>query len=198
MNTYITPGQANDSLDRKTVLLAASSLFIFGAFIGCAVYRLLGMGESELFDNLIERYFLALFYKCDTSLDIARVALGCIFHELWIFAAVFASGFTLFSPVAVSAALLYRGVLFGFAVTLLQFSSKTGLLLDAIVYLAASFAISMLLSLLSADAVLFYYPERYVRLKSVRTKRYLMTFFRICALVCANVLIMLFLIYVYI
>jgi len=89
MNSYITYGQANDRLDRKTVLLAASSLFIFGAFLGCAVYRILGIGESELYDNLIERYFLALFYKCDTSLDVMRVALDCIFHELWLFIAVF-------------------------------------------------------------------------------------------------------------
>ena len=198
MNTYLTRGQVSNSLDRKTVLLAASSLFIFGAFVGCAVYRLLGIGESELFDNLIERYFLALVYKCDTPLDIVRVALDCIFHELWLFIAVFVSGFTLFSPIAASAALLYRGVLFGFAVTLLQFSSKTGLLLDAIVYLAAAFALSMLLSLLCADAILFYYPDRSVRLKSIKAKHYTMTFLRICTLVCIDVLVMLFLIHVYI
>lgn len=198
MNTYLTRGQASDTLDRKTALLAASSLFIFGAFIGCAVYRLLGIGESELFDNLIERYFLALFYKCDAPLDVVRVSLDCIFHELWLFIAVFVSGFTLFSPIAAIAALLYRGVLFGFAITLLQFSSKTGLLLDAIIYLAAAFALSMLLSLLCADAVLFYYPERSVRLKSIKTKRYTITFLRICALVCVDVLLMLFMIHVYI
>ena len=198
MDNYILKGQANDKLDRKTTLLAASSLFIFGAFLGCAVYRILGIGESELYDNLIERYFLALFYKCDTSLDVARVALDCIFHELWLFIIVFVSGFTLFVPIVASVSLLYRGVLFGFAMTMLQFSSKAGLLLDAIVYLAAAFALSMLLSLLSADAVLFYYPARSVRLKNPRTKRYVLTFLRICALVCLDVILMLFLIHVYI
>lgn len=198
MNTYITRGQASDTVDKRTVLLAASSLFIFGTFLGCAVYRILGIGESELYDNLIERYFLALFYKCDAPLDVVRVALDCILHELWLFVAVFLSGFTLFVPIVASTALLYRGVLFGFAVTMLQFSSKSGLLLDAIVYLAAAFALSMLLSLLASDALLFYYPEGQVRLKSERTKRYALTFLRICALVSANVLVMLFLIHVYI
>lgn len=198
MNTYITYGQANDRLDRKTTLLAASSLFIFGAFLGCAVYRILGIGESELYDNLIERYFLALFYKCDTPLDVARVALDCIFHELWLFIAVFVSGFTLFAPIVAAVSLLYRGVLFGFAMTMLQFSSKAGLLLDAIVYLAAAFALSMLLALTSADAVLFYYPTQSVRIRSPRTRRYALTFLRICALVCFDVLLMLFLIHVYI
>lgn len=198
MNSHPTHGQAGDVLDKRTVLLAASSLFIFGAFVGCAIYRLLGIGESELYDNLIERYFLALFYKCTSPLDVARVAADCILHELWLFLAVFFAGFTLFTPIVGAAALLYRGVLFGFATTMLQFSSRTGLLLDAIVYLAAAFALSMLLALLASDAMMFYYPERRPAMRSPRTKRYVLTFFRICAIVCANVLFMLFLIYVYI
>lgn len=197
MNKHYTIGQASSALDRRTVLLAASALFIFGTFVGCAIYRILGIGESELYDNLIERYFLALFYKCTSPLDVFRVAADCIINELWLFIAVFLSGFTIFSPVVSSLALLYRGTLLGFAITMLQFSSRTGLLLDSIVYLAASFALSMLLALLSSGAVLFYYPERRPILKSEKTKRYTLTFLRICAVASADVLFMLFLIYVY-
>ncbi len=185
-------------LDKRTVLLAASALFIFGAFLGCAVYRLLGIGESELYDNLIERYFLALFYKCSSPADVIRVAADCVIHEIWIFAAVFFAGFTLFTPIISALALLYRGLLFGFAMTMLQFSTRIGLLLDSIIYLCAAFAISLLLALLSTESVFFYYPERRPMVKSRRTLNYVLVFLRICALVSVNVLFMLFLIYIYI
>lgn len=198
MYKFFQRGQANTFLDKRTTLLACSALLIFGAFIGCAIYRILGIGESELYDKLIERYFLALFYKCTSPLDIARVAADCIIHELWLFIAVFLSGFTLFSGIVGTLAMLYRGVLFGFAVTMLQFSSRTGLLLDSIIYLAASFALCMLLAILSSEAVMFFYSQRTVTIKSESTKHYVLTFLRICAIVSADVLFMLFLIYVYI
>lgn len=186
------------SFDRKAALLAASSLFIFGSFVGCAIYRLLGFGESELYDNLIERYFLSLFDRCATPLDIVRVAADCCLHELWMFIAVFFAGFTLFTPLVSGAMLLYRGVLFGFSLTMLQFSTRTGLLLDSMVYLFAAFAISMLLALLSAEAAGFFYQSTQIQLRSPCTRRYVLVFLRILALVCADVLLMLFLIYVYI
>lgn len=188
-------GQA---LDRRTVMLAASSLFIFGSFIGCAVYRFLGIGESELYDNLIERYFLALFYKCEGGLDVAMVVLEACMHELWVFALVFFAGFTLFVPVVSGVFLLYRGLLFGFAVTMLQFSVKTGILLDSLVYLCANLAISALLIVTCTEAVGYYIGGTPTGLRSSRTKNYFLVFLRICALVCADVLLMLFLIYVYI
>lgn len=197
MNNQFIRGQADGTLDKRSTLLAASALLIFGAFIGCAVYRLLGIGESELYDNLIERYFLALFYKCTSPLDIARVAADCILHELWIFLAVFLSGFTVFSAVVSAGAMLYRGILFGFAVTMLQFSSKAGLLLDCLVYLAASFALCSLLAILASESVLFFYPQRKIQLRAVRTKNYIFTFLRVCAILSADILVMLFLIYVY-
>lgn len=204
MNNIFT-GQANNRTvadpsapDMRTVLLAASALFIFGSFVGCALYRLLGIGESELYDKLIERYFLALFYKCEGTYDVIRVAADCCFHELWMFIAVFLGGFTLFSPVIGGALLLYRGILFGFALTMLQFSSRTGLLLDSMIYLFAMFALSMLLTVLAARAVCHYFGNRCPRLSSPATKNYIHTFFRMTALVCADVVIMLFLIYVYI
>lgn len=184
--------------DRRTALLAASSLFIFGSFVGCALYRLLGIGESELYDSLIERYFLALFYKCDSTLDLIRVAADCCIHELWMFIAVFLAGFTLFTPAVSAAMLLYRGLTFGFSLTMLQFSSRTGLLLDSIVYLAAAFALSMLLSVLAAEAWGFYNCNRAPKLRSTSSLGYFSVFLRISALVCADVLLMLFLIYVYI
>ena len=57
MNAYCSDvkNRIGQALDRRTVMLAASSLFIFGSFLGCAVYRLLGIGRSELYDRLIER-----------------------------------------------------------------------------------------------------------------------------------------------
>ncbi len=198
MNRIFSIGRASCALDKRTVMLCAASLFIFGTFLGCAVYRLLGIGESELYDNLIERYFLALFYKCASPADVIRVAADCVLHEIWIFAAVFFAGFTLFAPIISAAALLYRGLLFGFAVTMLQFSTRIGLLLDSIVYLCAAFAVSILLALLSTEAIFFYFPERHPVIKSRRTLNYVLIFLRICALVAANILFMLFLIYVYI
>ena len=198
MGQVPTDDQNPKHLDRRTVLLAASSLFIFGSFIGCAVYRLLGIGESELYDNLIERYFLALFYKCDSPLDVIRVAADCCLHELWMFAAVFFAGFTLFTHAVSAAMLLYRGLVFGFSMTMLQFSSRTGLLLDSMVYLCAAFALSMLLSVLVAEASQFFTYDRSPKLKSPRSKRYILLFLRISAIVCADILLMLFLIYVYI
>ncbi len=205
MNRTFFSGQVRDfdmgkhaPVDRRTALLAASSLFIFGCFVGCAVYRLLGIGESELYDNLIERYFLALFYKCESPLDIARVSADCCLHELWMFIAVFLAGFSPFTMPVSGALLLYRGVLFGFSVTMLQFSNRTGLLLDSIVYLCAAAAISMLLSLLSAEAACFYHNSPRIYMRSTATKAYTLTFLRICAIATADILIMLFLIYVYI
>ncbi len=198
MNNNIPLGRAPSVLDRRTALLAASAFFIFGTFLGCAIYRLLGIGESELYDNLIERYFLALFYKCTSPADVVRVAADCILHEIWIFAAVFFAGFTIFTTVVSAVALLYRGLLFGFAMTMLQFSTRIGLLLDSIVYLCAAYAMSMLHALLSVEALQFYYPERHPVLKSRRTLSYTAVFLRISTLVCVNVLLMLFLIYVYI
>ncbi len=192
-----TKNRIGQALDRKTVMLAASSLFIFGSFLGCALYHFLGIGESELYDNLIERYFLALFYRCDGALDVAMVALDCCTHELWLFIAVFFAGFTLFVPIVSAAVLLYRGVLFGFAVTMLQFSLRTGILLDSLVYLGASLAISLLLIITCAEAIGFYYGADTPKLFSPRTKNYAFVFLRICSLICADVLLMLFLIYVY-
>lgn len=204
MNRNIFVGQVHDThslaperVDRKTALLAASALFIFGSFIGCAVYRLLGIGESELYDNLIERYFLALFYKCTSPLDVIRVTADCCIHELWMFIAVFFAGFSPFTIPVSGALLLYRGILFGFSVTMLQFSSRTGLLLDSMVYLCASFALSMLLSLLAAEAACYYHNTPRIKLRSKGAAVYTLTFLRISAIVCADVLLMLFLIYVY-
>lgn len=204
MNYHIYTGHASVGensgtgvLDRRTALLAASSLFIFGSFVGCAIYRLLGIGESELYDNLIERYFLALFYKCDGTLDIVRVVLDCCLHELWMFIAVFLAGFTLFTHAVSAALLLYRGMLLGFSMTMLQFSTRTGILLDSMVYLCASFAITMLLAVLCAHAACFYGANKTPRLKSPETLRYISVFLRVTALVCADIIAMLFLIYVY-
>lgn len=197
MNFEYPKRNLGQALDRKTLMLAASSLFIFGCFIGCAIYRFLGIGESELYDNLIERYFLALFYKCQGGLDVAAVALDSCMHELGLFIGVFLAGFTLFVPIVAALSLLYKGLLFGFAVTMLQFSLKTGILLDSIVYLGASLAISLLLIITATEAMGFYYEGSEPRIKSPRTKNYLLLFLRICALVCADVLLMLFLIYVY-
>jgi len=173
-------------------MLAGSALFIFGTFLGCAVYRLLGIGESELYDNLIERYFLALFYKCDSGGDILRVVADCCLHELWVFFAVFAAGFTLYSVFVSAAALLWRGILFGFSLTMLQFSSRTGLLLDSIVYLAAALAISLLLIILAAHAAWHFHS------RAISRRSFTFVFLRILALACVNVIFMLFLLYVYI
>ncbi|MCI8387941.1 MAG: hypothetical protein HFE63_05685 [Clostridiales bacterium] len=183
--------------DRRAVLLAASALFIFGAFLGCAIYRLLGLGESELYDNLIERYFVALFYKCADSMDVLSVVLDCFMHELWGLIIVFIGGFTLFTTVVSGGVLLYRGILFGFAVTMLQFSSKSGLLLDSICYLAASFAVSMLTVIMAALAFGYFYPKRSPMLKSHETRDYSLAFLKLAALVFANICFMLFMIYIY-
>ena len=168
-----------------------SAMFIFGTFLGCAVYRLLGLGESELYDNLIERYFLALFYKCGSLPDVLRVIADCCLHELWMFAAVFAAGFTLYASAVSALTLLWRGILFGFAVTMLQFSTRTGLLLDAVVYLGASLAVTFLLVLLTAYAAAYFYG------RTMSAGSLTLIFLRIVALVCANVIFMLFLIYIY-
>lgn len=184
--------------DKRIVLLAASALLIFGGFIGCAVYRLLGIGESELYDKLIERYFLALFYKCSSALDVLYVVIGCFIHEAAAITVVFLGGFTLFTGIVSGSALLWRGILFGFALSMLQFSSKSGLLLDSICFLGAKFAISMLLAIMAAEAFCHFYPKRRPELGSTATKSYILVFLRISGLVFANVCGMLFLIYVYI
>ena len=181
----------NSRIDRRTWTLAASALFIFGAFFGCAVYRLLGIGESELYDNLIERYFLALFRGCATPLDVLRVAADCCLHELWAFLAVFAAGFTLYSLPVSGAALLWRGMLFGFSLTMLQFSTRTGLVLYAGAYLLASGAVSFLLILLCAWAAAFRHG------RELSGRMFAAIFLRIAALVCADVVGMLAVVYVW-
>ncbi len=186
------------AFDKRTLMFAASALFIFGGFLGCAVYRLLGIGESELYDKLIERYFLALFYKCSSPLDILFIVSDCFINEVLVVIVVFLGGFTLFTGVISSAALLWRGILFGFSLTMLQFSSKAGLLLDSMIFLGAKFAVSMLLIIMAANAFSHFYPDRSPKLGSDATKRYFFTFLRVLGLVFADVCFMLFLIYVYI
>ncbi len=184
--------------DRRVILLAGSAVYIFGIFLGCALYRLLGIGESELYDNLIERYFVALFYSCTEPTDVLSVVAECCLHELAPFIAVYFGGYTLFSGVIGAGALLYRGLLYGFSLTMLGLSPMSGLLFDSLVYLAAGFAISMLLVILSAGAFAHYYPRRSPRFFSAESRRYFALFLRITALVFANVCGMLFMIYVYI
>lgn len=184
--------------DHKTIMTAGSALFIFGVFLGCAIYRLLGIGESELYDKLIERYFLALFYKCSSPLDIAYVVFDCFFHEAVGAVTIFLGGFTLFTAPLSIGVLVWRGILFGFSLTMLQFSSKSGLLMDSLCFLGSKFAISTLIIILSAYAFCHYYPKRSPKLNSPESKNYILIFFRICGLIFANVCFMLFLIYVYI
>ncbi len=183
--------------DRKTLLIVLSALFVAGAFAGCAIYRLLGLGENELYDSLIERYFVSMFYKCTKASDVFFVVSDCVLHELVLFAIVFAGGFTVFTTAVSSGIILYRGVLFGFALTMLQFSTKTGLLLSSICYIGEFAVISFLLMLLSGYAFTFYYPKRSPKLRDVNTKNYFLCFLRICGLVFVNVSVMIFLIYVY-
>ncbi len=182
----------NKGHDRRAWLLAMSALFIFGAFLGCAIYRLLGLSESELYDNLIERYFLALFKSCNSSADILRVVADLCLHELWTFVLVFAASFTLYTGMASGLVLLWRGLLFGFALTMLQFCTRTGLLLDSLVYLSVSAAITFLLILLTLYASEHFYARR------LSPKAMTLIFLRISVLVCVNIIFMLFLIYVYI
>jgi len=199
--TNIFSGQAHrdlGALDRRTLLLAAASLFIFGSFLGCAVYRLIGIGESELYNRLIERYFLALYQKCGNPLDVIAVSLDLMVHELWMFAAVFAAGFTPFTAPIGGIFVLYRGLLFGFSLTLLQFSSKTGLLLSSGIYLLAALSVGALLMLMSAEAVRFYYTSPKMRLRDLRCTGYTLTFMRITAMAVMTLTLMLFLLYVYI
>lgn len=196
--TYGQAYQSKDVLDRRTLLLAGFSLFVFGCFLGCALYRFFGIGKSELYDKLIERYFLALYQKCAGPLDVFSVTLDCIAHELWLFIIVFVSGFTPFSPPVGAVIMLYRGLLFGFSVTLLQFSTKAGLLLTSGIYLLCAFAISGLLALMCAEAVRFYDNTPKLHLRSIAKTSYTLTFLRICALTACCVICMLFLIYVYI
>lgn len=184
--------------DKRTLMFAASALFIFGGFLGCAIYRLLGIGESELYDKLIERYFLALFYKCSSPLDILFVVSDCFLNEALVVMIVFLGGFTLFTGVISTAAILWRGILFGFSLTMLQFSSKAGLLIDSMIFLGAKFAVSMLLIIMAANAFQNFYPGRSPKLRSPETKRYALIFLRIMGLIFADICFMLFLIYVYI
>ncbi len=191
-------GRAIKALGRREILLAASSILIFGSFIGCAIYRFLGIGESELYDKLIERYFIALFYDCGGAADILRVIFDVCFHELTLFFIVFIAGYSPFSLIIGIGALLYRGLLFGFSITMLQLSAKSGLLLCSIIYLSANFAISILLAVLTADAFELAYIDEAPRLKSKKSLNYFLKFLRICALTVIYLLIMLFLIYIYI
>jgi len=197
----INRGQASDQsgkLDRRTLLLAAFALFLFGSFLGCAIYRLLGIGQSELYDKLIERYFLSLFQKCGSAFDVVLVVLDSIAHELWMFALVFVFGFTPFCAIVGTAMLLYKGLLFGFSLTMLQFSTKLGLFMVSGVYLICEFAISALLGMLAAEAILFYVASPKIKLSELHKTGYTSTFFGICALCALTVAAMLFLIHVYI
>ncbi len=185
-----------DPADRRTLALAAASLFIFGCFLGCALYRLLGLGESELYENLIERYFIALFSKCTGPLDILLVVADCFLHEARLFWPVFFGGFTLFTLPISGAMLLYRGLLFGFSVTMLQFSAKSGLLLDAIGYLGGSAVISCLLISLSVLAYEHYRTGR-PRLSAPHTRLYLLAGLKTAFLLLSDVCLTLFFLYVY-
>ena len=194
-------GQApatNNIIDRRAILLAAFALFVFGSFLGCAVYRLLGIGESELYDKLIERFFLALYLNAEGASDVISVTFDLMAHEIWYFAVVYAVGFTPFCPLVGGVLLLYRGLLFGFSLTLLQFSCRTGLLTVSAVYLMASFMLSVLLALMTLEAIQFYSHSPKLRLRDIRKTGYTAVFFKLTALAGCTVVTMLFIIYVYI
>ena len=191
------PDKGEALSDRRALLLAASSLFLFGAFFGSALYRILGIGEKSLYDGLILRFFHSLFEDCDGFPAVLAVFADCLSHELIPFFLVFVGGFTLFTPAVSAAVLLVRGSLFGFALTMLEFASLSGILFDTVAYLIASGALSVLLILQAASAYEFYYPKRSPRLKSKETLSYLMIFLRLTALAAVNLGLMLFLVYIY-
>ncbi len=182
--------------DRRALLLAGSALWLIGAFAGTALCRSWNP-TGEAGDRLIERWFVGLFYKCHDPSDVLYVVADCFFHELIPYLAVWLAGYTLFTGAVSGAALVRDGLLFGYALTMLQFSSKTGLFLDAAAYLVSSLALASLLILLSAAAFGFYYPERRAALFGRESLRYTGVFLRIAALVLVNVTGTLFLIYLY-
>ena len=81
---------------------------------------------------------------------------------------------------------------------MLEFTSKTGLLADAICYLGGYFAVSTLMAIGAARAFAFYFPRRKPEIRSRETRDYLLVFLKLCALTAADVCLMLFLIYIYI
>lgn len=127
----------------------------------------------------------------------ANVIAGCFFHEIWLFVAVFLGGYTLFTSVIGGIAMLYRGALFGFAFTMLQYSSKSGLLLDSLVYLGESLSVTLLLASLAAAAAEFYYKDRRPVLFSSSSAGFFTYFLKICGLVFCCLCFMLFLFYIY-
>jgi len=194
----VSEAKANEILkNRRAAMFAASAIWIFGIFLGSFGYRILGIGESELYDRLIERYFLALFYKCGDFSDVLSVICECYVYTLIPFICVYLGGYTLFTlPVSIGA-LLRQGILYGFALTMLQFSSKAGLLVDSICYLCVHAAIAVLLAVMAVYAMGYFYPTRSRRFFSYSSMVYCAVFLKIAALVFVNLTLLLFLLYVY-
>ena len=184
--------------DLRILMLAATSLLCFGGFVGCALYRMPGLEKNTLYDSLLERYFTAMFSGCATPWDVLLVVTKCVFREILPLGVIFFGGFTVFTGFISGGMLLYRGLLFGFAFSMLEFTSKTGLLADAIFYLGGYFAVSTLMAIGAARAFAFYFPRRKPEIRSRETRDYLLVFLKLCALTAADVCLMLFLIYIYI
>lgn len=193
-----TSAQGLSGADTRAVMLTATALCLFGAFVGCALYRLPGLSADPLYDNLIERYFVALFYRCSSARDVLSVLISCMTHEIVPLLLIFLGGFTIFTGFISGAVLLWRGVVFGFAFSMLEFSSKSGLLTDSIYYLACRFALLSLTAILCAHAFGFYFPKRKPRLFSSDTLRYIMVFLKITALAAADVCLTIFMIYLFV
>ena len=193
-----TRGGGLSGADTRAVLLAATALCLFGAFIGCALYRLPGLSADPLYDNLIERYFVALFYRCSSVGDVLSVVVSCMAHEIVPLVLIFLGGFTIFTGFISGVVMLWRGVVFGFAFSMLEFSSKSGLLTDSICYLACRFALLSLTAILCARAFGFYFPERKPRLFCHETLRYFLIFLKIVALAAADVCLTIFMIYLFV
>ena len=110
--------------DLRILMLAATALLCFGGFVGCALYRMPGLEKNTLYDSLLERYFTAMFSSCATPWDVLLVVTKCVFREILPLGVIFLGGFTVFTGFISGGMLLYRGLLFGFAFTMLEVTSK--------------------------------------------------------------------------
>ena len=121
---------------RILMLLAATALLCFGGLVGCALYRMPGLEKNTLYDSLLERYFTAMFSGCATPWDVLLVVTKCVFREILRHSRViFFGGLHGFHGISQRrgspAAPRIRCSDFA-SYSMLEFTSKTGLLADAI------------------------------------------------------------------
>lgn len=115
-------------LSRKYIYARLILLYTFAytaAFMaGCLLFHMLEIKSSATIDARIFSYFSAGFSDCDDLYDYCGRLLSESRSDITHLILIFTAGFTMFSTIALTGILMFRGASFGFSVSYLAYAIK--------------------------------------------------------------------------